>query len=123
MKISIIGLALILLVAVAPHALANKSSAIQAVAEARALIRAAQRSGADSFARTELKTAEDLFSNAQASMDKRKWNDAEIVAKKAQRDAELASTKTQALKAEQALAEMQRVVDALKGELKRQGGM
>lgn len=116
------GVTLVLLLAFAPAVLADKSDATNAITEARAMVRSAERSGADSMAAVELKTARDLLNSAQSSLDGRDWLDAEYAANKSQRDAEVADSKTQALKAEQALAELQSVVDTLKNELKRQGG-
>lgn len=116
------GVTLVLLLAFAPAALADKSDATNAITEARAMVRSAERSGADSMAAVELKAARDLLNSAQSSLDGRDWLDAEYAANKSQRDAEVADSKTQALKAEQALAELQSVVDTLKNELKRQGG-
>ena len=116
------GVTLVLLLAFAPAVLADKSDATNAITEARAMVRSAERSGADSMAAVELKTARDLLNSAQSSLDDRDWLDAEYAASKSQRDAEVADSKTQALKAEQALAELQSVVDTLKNELKRQGG-
>lgn len=109
------------LIAVAPAAWANKASATSAINEARVMVRSAERSGADSMAIAELKMARDLLNTAQVNLDARKWDDAEYAAKKSQRDAEVADTKTQALKAETALNELQMVVDTLRSELQRMG--
>lgn len=121
MKTLMPGVTLILLLAFAPAALADKASATNEVAEARAMVRSAERSGADSTATVELKMARDLLNSAQSNLDDRDWQDAEYAARKSQRDAEVADSKTEALKAEHALAELQSVVDTLKSELKRQG--
>ena len=121
MKALIYSVTLLLLLAFAPAVLADKAGANTAVAEARAMVRSAERSGADSMATVELKMARDLLNSAQSNMDSKDWQDAECAAKKSQRDAEVADSKTQALKAEHALAELQSVVDTLKSELKRQG--
>ncbi len=125
MKTLMPGVTLLLLLAFAPAVLANKAddkaAATNAVSEARAMIRSAERSGADSMATVELKMARDLLNSAQSNMDNREWLDAEYAARKSQRDAEVADSKTQALKAEYALAELQSVVDTLKSELQRQG--
>ena len=121
MKTLIYSVTLLLLLAFAPAVLADKAGANTAVAEARAMVRSAERSGADSMATVELKMARDLLNSAQSNMDSKDWQDAEYAAKKSQRDAEVADSKTQALKAEHALAELQSVVDTLKSELKRQG--
>jgi len=121
MKTLMPGVTLLLLLAFAPAALADKADATNAISEARAMIRSAERSGADSMATVELKMARDLLNSAQSSMDARDWQDAEYAARKSQRDAEVADAKTQALKAEYALAELQSVVDTLKSELQRQG--
>ena len=121
MKTLIPGVTLLLLLAFAPAALADKAGATNAVTEARAMVRSAERSGADSMASVELKMAQDLLNTAQSSMGDKDWQDAEYAARKSQRDAEVADSKTQALKAEQALAELQSVVDTLKNELQRQG--
>lgn len=121
MKTLISSVSFLVLVAFTPAALADKASATSAVAEARAMVRSAERSGADSMATVELKMARDLLNSAQSSLDDKDWLDAEYAARKSQRDAEVADLKTQALKAERAQAELQTVVDTLKNELKRQG--
>ena len=121
MKNIMSGAIVIALIAAAPAAWANKASATSALGEARAMVRSAERSGADSMATAELKMARNLLNSAQVSLDARKWDDAEYAAKKSQRDAEVADAKTQALKAEAAQAELQMVVDTLRSELKRMG--
>lgn len=115
------GAILFALVICPPAAWANKASATSEISEARALIRSAERSGADSMATTELKMARDLLNTAQVSLNARDWDDAEYAAKKSQRDAVLADAKTEALEAEAALAQLQVVVDTLKRELIRKG--
>lgn len=121
MKTLMPSVTLLSLLAFAPAVLADKSSATNAITEARAMVRSAERSGADSMATVELKMARDLLNSAQSSLDARDWLDAEYAANKSQRDAEVADSKTQALKAEYALAELQSVVNTLKSELQRQG--
>jgi hypothetical protein len=121
MKTLMLSVTLVLLTAVAPAALANKSSATIAVAEARAMVRSAENSGADSMATIELRSSRDLLNSAIFKLDSRDWDEAEYMAKKSLSDAEVANSKTQALKAENALAEVQSVVDTLRSELKRQG--
>jgi len=117
--ISSVGL-LLLLVHVSP-ALADKASATNAVTAAQAMVRSAEQTGADSMATAELKMARDLLYSAQTSLNARDWQDAEYAAKKSRLDAEVADAKTEALKAENALAQLQSVVDTLRSELKRQG--
>lgn len=121
MKTLMPGVTLVLLMAIAPAAMANKSSATIAVAEARAMVRSAENSGADSMATVELKSSRDLLNSAIFKLDSRDWDDAEYAAKRSLSDAEVANSKTQALKAEQALAQLQSVVDTLRSELRRQG--
>ena len=121
MKTLMSGAIVLALIVAAPAAWANKASATSELGEARAMVRSAERSGADSMATTELRRARDLLNSAQVSLDARKWDDAEYAAKKSQRDAEAADAKTQALKAEAALAELQVVVDTLRSELQRMG--
>lgn len=123
MKTLISSVALPLLLAFTPLALADKAGANSAIAKAQAMVRSAERTGADSMATLELKNARDLLYSAQTSLDDKDWLDAEYAAKKSQRDAEVADAKTEALKAERALAELQSVVDTLRSELKRQGEM
>ncbi len=121
MKTLISSVALPLLLAFAPVALADKAGANSAIAKAQAMVRSAERTGADSMATLELKYARDLLNSAQSSLDDKDWLDAEYAAKKSQRDAEVADAKTEALKAERALVELQSVVDTLRSELQRQG--
>lgn len=109
----------ITLIACSPGAWANKASATSEIAQARALLRSAERSGADSMAPVELKTARNLLNSAEVSLAERNWDDAEYAAKKSRHDAELADAKTQALKSEAALSELQLVVESLKRELQR----
>jgi len=123
MKTLISSVALPLLLVFSLPALADKAGANSEVAKAQAMIRSAERTGADSMATQELKNARDLLNSAQSSLDGKDWLDAEYAAKKSQRDAEVADAKTGALKAERALAELQSVVDTLRNELQRQGDM
>ena len=121
MKTLMPAMALLSMMVFAPAALADKASATKEVTKASAMIRSAEHGGADSMATADLKMARDLLNSAQLSLEDRDWQDAEYAASKSQSDAEVANAKTQALKAEQALAELQTVVDTLKDELKRQG--
>lgn len=111
------------LLAFAPVALADRASATSAVAEARVLIRSAERGGADALAATEFRLAREHYNTAQVLLEDRDWLEAEYAAQKAQRDAEVAVAKTQALKAEQALAELEVVVNSLRNEIQRQADM
>ena len=104
------------------QAAADRSEANKAVNQAKALIQAAVRSDARELAAFELKSANDHLNTAQVKLDDKKWMDAEIAAKKAQRDAEVAGAKAQALKSEKALTELEVVVQSLKAELERKGG-
>lgn len=122
MKHTTLVLALASALTVSPVAFADKASATSSVAEARVLIRAAERSGAEQHAITELKLARDHYTAATGHIDERDWTDAEIAANKSQRDAEVADAKTRAVKSEQALNSIQEVVRTLRAELQRQGG-
>ena len=106
---------------VASPVLADKNSATSAVAQAQTLIRSAERSGAETMASADLKTARDLLNSAQAHLGNRDWEEAEFAAWRSQRDAEVAAARSQALKAEQAQAELQSVVDTLRRELNLDG--
>lgn len=113
---------LVLAICLSPAAWADRESASQALTEAKALIRAAERNGAQMHAPVVLKAARDNINRAQVEFDDRDYDDAEIAAEKAQRDAELADTKTIALKAEMARDEMNQAVETLRRELNRNGG-
>ncbi len=117
MRTGLMGLMLLL----SCGAWAAKSDAHKAIIEARTMIDAAERSDADHHAPAELKMARDHLNTAQQQFDEREWTEAEISAKKSQRDAELADAKAHAISAEMALAQMQQVIDTLKQELARRG--
>ncbi|WP_395376694.1 DUF4398 domain-containing protein [Marinicella sp. W31] len=103
------------------QAQAGRSEANKAVDQAKALIQSAIRSDARQLAAFELKSANDHLNTAEVKLTDKKWTSAEIAAKKAQRDAEVASAKAQALKSEQALNDLKIVVQSLKAELERTG--
>lgn len=100
---------------------ADRNDANKAINQAQTMIQAAERGGAQKHAAITLKSARDNLNNANVQLAEREWVDAEIAAKKAQRDAEVADAKSQALKAEMALADLQQAVDSLKNELNRKG--
>jgi hypothetical protein len=99
----------------------KKEDANRAIYEANVLIQAAERSDAQSYAVYELKSARENINKAQVKLEDNKWSEAEIYAKKAQRDAEVADAKSQATKAENSLTDLQIVVDTLRNELYRFG--
>ena len=99
----------------------KKDDAERAIYAANILIQVAERSDSQSLAAYELKTARDNYNQAQIEFDARNWKMAEIEAKKSQRDSEVADSKSQALKAEKSLNELQTVVETLRRELKRMG--
>lgn len=103
-------------------AMADRSSANVAIAEAGAVLRAAENDGADQHAVIALKAARAYLSKAQVDLDNRRWDAAERAAVRAVREAELADAKTRALKTEGSLAELQATVDTLKTELDRLEG-
>jgi len=99
----------------------KKDDAKRALYEANVLIQSAERSDAQVHAAYELKSARENVNQAQVELNDNNWSQAEIAAKKAQRDAEVADAKSQALKAEKSLADLQSVVDTLRNELNRSG--
>lgn len=73
---------------------ANKADVTREMAEASAMVRSAERGGADAMATIELKAARNHLNSAKLNFDERDRDDAEFAAKKSQRDAELADAKT-----------------------------
>jgi len=109
------------LLAFSSLAVADRSSATVALAEANASVRAAERNGASELAPIELKAARDNLAAALVDADNRRWNDAERSADRALRDAELADAKARAAKAEQSRQELESVVETLRRELALDG--
>ncbi|MCB1584017.1 MAG: DUF4398 domain-containing protein [Marinicella sp.] len=103
--------------------LANKSDGKKAVDQAHVLIETAERNDASMNASYLLKSARDNLSKAKVHMEERDWVDAEIAAKKAQRDAEVADAKSLSIKAEKSYNDLKAAVDLLKSELDRKRSM
>lgn len=101
---------------------ADRSVAKTVYNQAKVLIEAAQRNEAQKYAAFELKAARDNLNTAKVKLEEKEWVEAEIAAKKSQRDAEVAGAKAMAVKSERALKDIQTVVESLKQELNRAGG-
>ena len=117
----IIGLLLVVFFITTP-VWANKNDSMKAINQAEVLIEAAERNGASVHAAMLLKSSRDLLAKANVQMEDRDWVDAEVSAKMAQRDAEVAGAKSTATKAEKSYNDMRSAVDLLKSELARKRG-
>jgi len=100
-------------------AFADKQAATKASYQAEVLIESAERAGGMQHAVYLMKSAQDNLNQAKVDLEKRNWTDAEIAAKKSQRDAEVAGSKAKAMKAEQAYSDLRQSVDLLRNELQR----
>ncbi len=103
--------------------LADRKDSNKAINQAKVLIESAERNGASAHASFLLKSSRDHLAQALAQMDKRDWVDAEVSAKMAQRDAEVADAKSQSAKAEKSYNDLKAAVDLLKSELTRKRSM
>lgn len=104
-------------------ALADRDASNKAINQAKVLIESAERNGAPMHASYLLKSSRDNLAKAMMQLDKRDWVDAEVSAKMAQRDAEVADAKSQAAKAEKSYNDLKAAVDLLKSELARKRTM
>ena len=102
---------------------ANKSDSMKAINQAKVLIETAERNDASKYAPYLLKSSRDQLAKAQLRVEDREWVDAEIAAKMAQRDAEVADAKSRAMKAEKSYQDLKAVVDLLKNELQHKRSM
>lgn len=118
MKTLLYSACLIMVLAAAP-AWADKDAATKAINQADVLIESAERSGGMEHAVYLMKSARDNLNQAQVDLEDREWTDAEIAAKKSQRDAEVAGAKSDAMKAEKAYSDLRKSVDLLRNELQR----
>lgn len=109
--------------AVTSPALADRDASNKAINQAKVLIETAERNGASKHASFLLKSSRDNLANAMAEMEDRDWVDAEVAAKMAQRDAEVADAKSQSAKAERSYNDLKASVDILKSELERMRSM
>ncbi len=100
-------------------AYADRDASNKAINQAKVLIESAERNGAPMNASYLLKSSRDNLAKAMMQLDKRDWVDAEVSAKMAQRDAELADAKSQAFKAEKSYNDLKAAVDLLRSELTR----
>ena len=98
---------------------ADKDAANKAIDQAEVLIESAERAGGMKHAVYLMKSARDNLNQAEVDLEEREWTDAEIAAKKSQRDAEVAAAKADAMKAEKAYADLRKSVDLLRNELQR----
>ena len=103
-------------------AFADKNASMKAINQALVLIESAERNGASMNAADYLKSSRDHLSKAKILLNSRDWVDAEISAKMAQRDAEVADAKSQSIKAEKSYNDLKAAVDILKAELTRKRG-
>lgn len=118
MNKQIISAFLLLLLTVSP-VWADKDAANKAINQAQVLIESAERAGGMQYAVYLMKSARDNLNQAEVDLGEREWTDAEIAAKKSQRDAEVAAAKSDAMKAEKAYSDLRKSVDLLRNELQR----
>ncbi|TDR22519.1 DUF4398 domain-containing protein [Marinicella litoralis] len=104
-------------------AFADRDASNKAINQAKVLIESAERNGASMHASFLLKSSRDNLNKAMMQLDKRDWVEAEVSAKMAQRDAEVADAKSQAAKAEKSYTDLKASVDILKAELDRKRSM
>ncbi len=109
----------LILAMVAAPAFADKQAATKASDQAEVLIESAESAGGMQHAVYLMKSAQDNLNQAKVDSEKRNWREAEISAKKSQRDAEVAGSKARAMKAEQAYSDLRQSVDLLRNELQR----
>jgi len=109
----------ILLLLLASPVMADRNAANKAISQAEVLIESAERSNGMQYAVYLMKSARDNLNQAKIDLDNRDWTEAEIAAKKSQRDAEVAAAKADATKAEKAYTDLRQSVDLLRNELQR----
>lgn len=104
-------------------ACASSSKApVQALQAAELSIKSAEQARAGQYAAPELRDARDNLSDAKAAVEDRKMVIAERLAKESRANAELASAKTEMLKAAAINDEMRVNLDTLKQEMQRNTG-
>jgi len=93
-----------------------------ALARASSSVAAAQRAGADEFARDPLATSHAALAQAERACLARAWLDCEHAAERAQADARLAEARTRQLRAEANTERLATALNALRDELSFRGG-
>lgn len=99
--------------------LADRDASNKAINQAKVLLESAERNGASTNATFLLKSSRDNLAKAMMHLEERDWVEAEVAAKMAQRDAEVADAKSQAAKAGKSFNDLKASVDILKAELAR----
>ncbi len=105
----------------AAHAL-DRKDAERAMTEGNAAVESAQRADAAQYAATDLNTAHDMLTNAQAAFDHHHWSDSVFSAENAKADADLATARSRQHRAEQSTAEVEQTVRSLREQLGIAGG-
>jgi hypothetical protein len=100
----------------AAHAL-DRDDAELAMTQAVTAVQSAERADAASFAPPDLATAHDMLSHAQLAYDGHHWTESVFAAENARADADLAAARSREHRAEQATAEVERSVQALRDQL------
>lgn len=95
----------------------DRDDADQAMTQAATAVQSAERDDAAQFAAPDLATAHAMLEHAQAAYDGRHWTDAVLAAENAKVDADLAAARSRQHRAEEATAQVERSVDALRDEL------
>ena len=89
------------------------------IASARTAIRAIEGGDARTLAPVELDRARTKLQRAEAAVGNREFADATRLAEESLADAELASAKTNMIKAERTAAELEQSIDVLRDEIER----
>jgi predicted transcriptional regulator len=93
------------------------------LAVSKAAIEQAQQAQANNYAPVELRQAQDKLSQAQAAVQQENYEAAKRLAEQAEVDARLAETKAHSTRAQNAVAEINESIRALRLELERKGDM
>lgn len=118
MKVFIFGTAALLLMTLplAVHAV-DRNDAQMAMTQADTAITSAEHADAAINAATTLKTARDMFANAQSAFDRRRWQESVFNAENATADANLATAQSRQHRAEAATAEIETAVRSMREQL------
>lgn len=92
---------------------------LEQMASSRTAVEEAQRAGAAEHAPIELRDAQQKYASANAAMGRQDYDQARRLANEAIADARLASTKAQGARAQNAAAEVNKSLEALRNELQK----
>ncbi len=98
---------------------ASMERPVQQLARAEASVEQAQRADARRYSAVELDSARDKLRKAQEAADNNQFETAEFLAHEAELEAELAAAKASTKKSEKAVQELERSIETLQSEIKR----